>query len=111
MEEDPTCLCAGGRFGGDNFESTDLGTDRRYGEVSLIRCRRCRCLWLHYYDVQEAFTGSGRWYHGLIAPELEGAISAEKALEILGKLDGYWCGGSFFDGRVFRATGVPELRP
>jgi hypothetical protein len=47
----------------------------------------------------------------LIAPEVEGAVSAESALDILGKLDGYWCGGSFFDGRVFRGQGPPELFP
>jgi hypothetical protein len=111
MDEDPSCVCAGGEFGGDNFERTELGMDDRFGEVSLIRCRRCRRLWLHYYYVQEAFTRSGRWYHGLISAEMEGAVSAENALDLLAKLDGYWCGGSYFDGKVFRGQGPPDLFP
>jgi hypothetical protein len=47
MEEDPSCVCAGGGFGGDDFEWTELGMDSRSGEVSLMHCRRCGRLWLH----------------------------------------------------------------
>ena len=111
MEEDSSCSCAGGKFGGDSFEETYLGLDSHFGEVSLIRCKRCRRLWLHYYYVNESFSKSGRWYHGLIPPEEEGSVTLENALEVLGKLDGYWCGGSWYHGSVVKEKGPPNLFP
>jgi hypothetical protein len=111
MEEDPSCTCAGGKFGGDSFEKNDLGMDDHFGEVSLIQCKRCRRLWLHYYYVKESFSKSGRWYHGLIPPEEEGSVTVENALEVLGKLDGYWSGGSWYHGSVVKEKGPPNLFP
>ena len=111
MEEDSGCSCSGGKFGGDGFEEPYLGMDNRFGEVSLIRCKRCQRLWLHYYYVNEAFTGSGRWYHGLLAPEMENSVTADNALEILSKLAWYWCGGSWYHGSVVKEKGPPNLFP
>jgi hypothetical protein len=103
LTEDSSCACGEGRFGGGNFERSELGMDRHFGEVTLLRCKRCRQLWLHYYYVNEAFTGSGRWYHGVIAPELESSVTLDTAHDILEKLDEYWCGGE-----PFRRPGVQE---
>lgn len=111
MSQDPECTCAGGKFGGSSFESTDLGMDNHYGEVSLIRCTRCRRLWLHYYYVNEAFSKSGRWYHGLVPSRLEGSITRDNALDVFGKLEWYWYGGSFYDGKIGRGQGPPNLFP
>lgn len=111
MAEDRECACAGGKFGGSGFERKELGMDRYYGEVSLHRCKRCRRLWLHYYYVNESFSKSGRWYHGLVPRKLEDSISCENALEILGKLDWYYCGGSFYDGKIGKGRGRIDLFP
>ena len=111
MEEDAHCGCAGGKFGGDGFVKIDLGIDDHCGEVSLIRCKQCGRLWLHYYYVKESFSKSGRWYHGLIPPGEEGAVTLDNALEVLGRLDGYWCGGSWYHGNVVKGKGPPNLFP
>jgi hypothetical protein len=111
MEEDLSCSCAGGKFGGDSFEETYLGMDNHFSEVSLIRCKRCNRFWLHYYYVNESFSKSGRWYHGLIPLGGEGTVTLDNALEVLGKLDGYWCGGSWYDGKVVKGKGPPNLFP
>ena len=105
------CECETGTLLYDQFESTDLGMDKRYGEVSFKRCKRCQRMWLRYYYVQEAFTGSGRWYEGLIPPELESSVTADNALEVLAKLDGYLCGGSWYDGKIIKGHGPPDLFP
>jgi hypothetical protein len=111
MTEDPSCACGGGRFGGGDFERSELGMDGHFGEITLLRCKRCRRLWLHYYYVNEAFTASGRWYHGLIAPEMESSVTLDTAHDILEKLDEDWCGGSHFGGRVFKRQGKLDLFP
>jgi hypothetical protein len=108
LNEDSSCACGEGRFGGDDFERTELGMDCHFGEVALLRCRR---FWLHYYYVEEAFTGSGRWYHGLIAPEVESSVTLDTARKILEKLEEYWCGGSHFGGRVYKRRGKLDLFP
>ncbi len=111
MEEDPHCVCAGGKFGGDHIERTELGSDEHHGEVTLMRCRVCRRLWLHYYYINDFFTASGRWYHGLVSPELEPEIKLETAYDIFSRLEWYWCGGSFFFGKIFRRQGKLDLFP
>ena len=111
MTKPESCVCETGTLRFDNFEETDLGMDTHYGEVSLKRCRHCGRVWLRSYYVQEAFTGSGRWYEGLVPPELEDSITADNALEVLGKLDGYLCGGSWYEGRVVKGKGPPNLFP
>ena len=111
MAEAQICACETGTLSFENFEEADLGIDQHRGEVLLKRCRHCRRLWLKRYYAQEAFTGWGRWYEGLVPPELETSVKAESALEFLGKLDGYLCGGSYFDGRIFKSQGPPEHVP
>ncbi len=83
MEDDSGFRCPSGKLGGGGLESTGLGVDNHIGGVSLIRCQRCRRLWLHYYYVNESFAGSGCWYHGLLTPETENSVTADNAREIL----------------------------
>jgi hypothetical protein len=111
MGENPCDKCAAGGWGGTSSELTYLGMDDIYGEVTLYRCRQCRRLWLHYHYENEAFTASGRWYHGLIPPDLEGSVTLENARAILEGLDSYWTGGSYVGGRVFQRRGKLDLFP
>lgn len=83
----------------------DLGMDERYGEVSLLRCAACGRHWLRYHYEQEAFTRSGRWYLGEVPAETLPSLTAEGARRFFESLDGYFYGGSFFDGRSGRTAG------
>jgi hypothetical protein len=71
---------------------------RCWADVVSHKCRRCGRLWLHYRYENEAFSGSGRWFRGVISAEVAESIKAEDALELLTNLD--WCiyGGSYFGG-------------
>jgi hypothetical protein len=109
MEENPCSHRAEGGWGGESFEAAELGMDGSFGDVTLYRCRQCRRLWLHYHYENEALTGSGLWYHGLIPPEMEGPVKLETACEILDNL--YWSGGSHFGSRRFRRHGKIDLFP
>jgi hypothetical protein len=85
-----------------------IGVDKtkgRFGDVKLRRCRDCGRHWLHYHVEYEAFTGSGRWYMGLISPQDAVGLRPEDAVEYLNSLE--WCfnGGSYFDGKTGRWTG------
>jgi len=79
-----------------------LGVDKthgRFGEVELWQCKNCGRFWLHYLVEYEAFTGSGRYFMGLITEEVADTISPEKAVEYLNKLDWHLYGGSYFGGK------------
>ena len=110
MENSPTCSCLEMAFARWNFDEKYLGTDRNYADISIRRCQGCGRYWLHYHYENEAFSKSGRWYRGLISPEAADSVSAENALEILGKLDWYLAGGSFY-GCVFKTSGPPQIWP
>jgi hypothetical protein len=90
----------------DRLETLEeLGMDRHYAEITLLRCRDCGQFWLRYFYENEAFTRSGRWYLGAITPEQRAALSPERAKAMLESLDWYYYGGSFYDGRRGRASG------
>jgi hypothetical protein len=110
MENTPACSCLELDYVSWKFDEKYLGSDRYYADISLRRCKHCGRLWLHYHYENEAFSQSGRWYRGLIAPEQAETIAAENALEFLGKLEWYLCGGSYF-GRVFKASGPIQIWP
>ena len=85
-----------------------LGTDEthgRFGEVDLLQCKSCGRYWLQYLVEYESFTGSGRYFMGLITKEIADTLSPDKAVEFLNSLDWHLCGGSFF-GRKGKATGT-----
>jgi hypothetical protein len=83
-----------------HFESTDVGVDTAsgyFGEVRIERCRKCGREWLKYLYEQEAFTKSGRWYRGLLAPGQAREVTADTALDVLAGLPWHFYGGSFYD--------------
>lgn len=88
---------------------TDLGMDEIYGEVSVYRCSICGQRWLRYYWVNEAFTGSGRWYLGAVSFVQFKWLTAIDAKETLEALPWYFFGGSYFDGKTGKSSGKIAL--
>ena len=86
-----TCVCLEGpRMFGHYVLVRIIGVDEtkgRFGDVKLRRCRDCGRHWLHYFVEYEAFTGSGRWYMGLITPEAASDLRPEDAVEYLNSLE------------------------
>ena len=70
--------------------------DEKFGEVSTQRCSKCGQQWVRYLLEDEAFSRSGRWYLGAI----DGQITVESARGQLEACLEFWCGGSYFDGKV-----------
>ena len=101
------CLDEPGWF--DQYEQIRyVGVDKtkgRFGDVTLRRCKDCGRYWLRYFVEYEAFTGSGRWYMGLISPETARSLRPEAAVEYLNSLEWTFYGGSYFDGKKGRWTG------
>ena len=84
-----------------------LGTDPsngRFGEVHIVRCNLCGRYWLRYSVEYEGFTASGRYFMGLIAPDVADALRPDQAIEFLGSLDWHLYGGSYF-GRKGKSSG------
>ncbi len=110
MENREPCVCLEVAYVEWEFEDKYLGTDHYYADISLQTCKHCGRIWLRYFYENEAFTKSGRWYRGVITAEQAKSVAAENALEYLGNLDWYLCGGSFY-GKVFKTRGVPTIWP
>jgi hypothetical protein len=93
----------------DRYEPVaSLGVDEtngRFGEVTLLRCRRCGRLWLRYAVEYEAFSESGRHYMGLISPHRARRLKADEAAAYLDSLAWHLYGGSYYHGRTGRARG------
>jgi hypothetical protein len=105
-----TCGCFAAPLG-HVISIKELGMDRRFAEVSLLVCRDCGQHWLRYFYEVEAFTGSGRWYLGAVTPEQLSTLTLENAKETLEKLDCYYYGGSYYEGRSGRTSGKIFLSP
>lgn len=100
------CLELGPRPGGfdEAFVGVD-GTNGRFGEVSVRTCRECGRRWLHYHVEYEAFTGSGRWYTGLIPRGERFEAGPEAAVAFLERLPWHVHGGSYFGTAGRRGAG------
>lgn len=103
------CECLKGDFYYLNFETKSLGADSNYGEASIDRCKRCGRYWLHYLMEYEYLTAAGRWFRGIVTPEVAASATAESATRILEGLEWYFRGGSAFGGKVTR-TSPGQLR-
>jgi hypothetical protein len=82
------------------FVREELGVDEgggRYADVAIERCKYCGRAWLHYHYEVEAFSGSGRWYRGVVTPEQAARATPRNALEILAALPWHLYGGSYFE--------------
>jgi len=84
----------------------ELGMDEQYREVSILICTYCGQRWLRVHDEVEGFTASGRWCLGAITAEQASLLTAQNAKATLEGLPWYFYGGSYFDGRVGRASGT-----
>jgi hypothetical protein len=102
-----SCTCLDGTAPAAQFERTFLGTHDLYAEVSVDHCGTCGRDWLHYFLEFESETGSGRWYRGLIGPEV--AFSHRNAAAIFAQMKEYWAGGSHFGGTVQRRSGPLDV--
>jgi hypothetical protein len=85
----------------------DLGMDSKFAEISICACPRCGHLWLRYYYVVEAFSGSGRWYMGRVSAP----VAADQARATLERLPWYFFGGSYFDGKIGKRAGPLSESP
>lgn len=110
MADLPTsCSCLRGEFRAEDLDRTFIGVDDLGAEVSVEQCRTCGRNWLHYLLELEGVSHSGRWYRGLIGPDV--AFSHRNAPLIYAQLPEYWAGGSRFEGKVHRRSGPIDLTP
>ncbi len=102
------CTCLNGPMNFSRYSRVKfIGIDKtngRFGEVSLLQCKTCGRYWLHYLVEYEGFTGSGRWFMGLITQEIADSLSPRAAIEYLNRLDWHLYGGSYF-GKKGRSVG------
>ena len=108
-EPSDSCACRLGAVPDSLFDRTFLGTDDLYAEVSVDHCRTCNRNWLYYFLEFEHTSRSGRWYRGLIGPEV--AFSHRNAAAIFAQMKEYWSGGSHFDGKIELQSGPLDLLP
>jgi len=90
---------------------TELGMDEHFATVSLLTCSLCSQHWLRYFYEIEAFTASGRWYLGAITAEQAMQVSAGNARATMERLSWYYFGGSFYEGKSGRTSGMIFLFP
>jgi hypothetical protein len=91
-----------------DYDSRPIGVDEtngRFGEVSVDTCKACGRMWLHYFVEYAFFPKSGRWYRGLVTPEMVESLTPERAPELLASLPRHFYGGSFFGTRGREGTG------
>jgi len=96
------CSCLEGDSYYQKFEEKALGSDSDYGKASILRCKRCGRYWLRYLMEYEYLTAAGRWFRGLVTPEIAASATAANAKNILESLEWYFRGGSAFGGKVTR---------
>jgi hypothetical protein len=87
-------------------EVGSLGMDSQFGEGMLLKCPRCGQLWLRYFYENEAFSRSGRWYLGPVPVPVSNPEEVKSTLE---RLAWHFFGGSYFDGRIGKASGEIRL--
>jgi hypothetical protein len=100
------CLSATARF--DVFHSVDVGLDMtngRHGEVRIKTCKTCGSTWLHYFVEFEYRSNFGRWYRGLVSPEVVENFDPAQAAEVLERLPSFFYGGSYFQTNSARGSG------
>ena len=103
------CICMILSFKYSDFDSFKVGVDKtngRYGDVSIKTCKKCNRKWLHYYVTYEGFSGSGRWYQGLLSEDIIKTVTPETAVEILESMDWYFYGGSYLGTAGNKGSGL-----
>ena len=99
------CPCLEGEVFFQNFERREFGYGPDFGEVSVNKCKRCGRYWLEYFIEYESFTGAGRWFRGILAPDTATSVKPSEVITTLENLEWYFRGGSAFGGRVIKTSG------
>ncbi len=102
------CKCHNPPILSSNFTKNFIGIDTkngRFGEVTIENCKYCNSKWLHYFVEYESFSGSARWYRGLISEEEVPNITPANAVDKLKALEWYLFGGSYFNSTGERGSG------
>jgi hypothetical protein len=84
----------------------ELGLDQHHSQVTVLICQRCDQLWLRYFYELEATSASGRWFLGAISIDQLSGLNLENARQMLERLDWYFFGGSYFDGKTGKTSGA-----
>jgi hypothetical protein len=106
------CKCMTPPFHYLDYETESIGVDEtngRFGEVTIETCRSCGSKWLRYFVEFESFSESGRWYRGLVSPEVIATITPETALEAINSLPWHFYGGSYFRTTGARSAGSGSI--
>lgn len=93
------CRCHRPPFPSTDYEEHPVGEDRtegRFADVTLLTCRGCGQLWLHYAYSIEGITASGRWYRAAISRDEALAIRPEQALAVIQGQPQHYVGGSYY---------------
>jgi hypothetical protein len=104
---DCKCLPEGPRSP-DVVDERYIGRDEtagRFADVSLLRCSRCRRLWLRYAVEYVAFTRSGRWAAPPIDDKAAAMMTPEAAPEFLEHAEFHIYGGSYWGHAGCRGRG------
>jgi len=107
MPESTFGLCSGNDGTAHDIERRDVGVDRDYGEVSVLRCLRCGRCWLHYLMEYEYLTAAGRCLEGEIPADVAAKVKPGDALKLFGKMESYYRGGSAYGGQMLLSQGPP----
>lgn len=106
------CACEKHDLTESEYRTSIVGTDftdGRNAEVSVIQCRLCQRIWIHYAIVFSDSPESGRWFKGIIAKKEVAGMKPENAIEHLENLDWYICGGLFFGNKEVFGQGKLNL--
>jgi hypothetical protein len=110
--DDCSCLDLGPKRP-DSVIERDVGIDEtegRFADVDLVRCTRCRRLWLRYAVEYEAFTASGRWAKAVIDEPTAAKMTPEEAPGYIASAPFRIVGGSYF-GTAKRGKGPVAWGP
>lgn len=100
------CECL--ELGPRAFSEASVGVDRtngRFGAVGVRTCAACGRRWLHYHVEYEGFSGSGRWYQGLLPEGAHAGLTPEAAVPLLESLPWHVYGGSYWGTGGRRGAG------
>jgi hypothetical protein len=101
------CICLALPLPFDHYQEERFvgqdDTNGRFSDIHTKYCRHCRRIWLHYFVEYENYSRSGRYFMGVITPEMESIVTAETAVSMLEQLDWHLYGGSYF-GKSGKST-------
>ena len=106
------CLAVGPRFP-DAIRERQVGvdgTEGRFADVEVIKCKACDRLWLRYHVEYESFSRSGRWAAAVIDDEMARHVSPEQASDFIAAQAWYVFGGSYWGHAGQRGQGPLRWR-